>query len=87
MEIKYTTSGGGALVVKSKELKNKALFYSTQARDNAAHYEHSEIGYNYRLSNICAGIGRGQLEVLDQHIKLRIDNKKFYHKLFNNIKA
>ena len=82
-----TTSGGGALVVKSKELKNKALFYSTQARDNAAHYEHSEIGYNYRLSNICAGIGRGQLEVLDQHIKLRIDNKKFYHKLFNNIKG
>ena len=82
-----TTSGGGALVVKSKELKNKALFYSTQARDNAVHYEHSEIGYNYRMSNICAGIGRGQMEVLDHHINLRIDNNKFYQKLFDKIQG
>ena len=59
-----TTSGGGAIVTKTKELKDKAIFLATQARDNAPHYQHSEIGYNYRMSNICAGIGRGQMEVL-----------------------
>ena len=82
-----TTSGGGALVLKSKSLKDKALFYATQARDNAVHYEHSKIGYNYRMSNICAGIGRGQMEVLDKHINLRIANKNFYKKLFNDVKG
>ena len=60
-----TTSGGGALVLKNKELKDKAVFLATQARDEAAHYQHSHIGYNYRMSNIVAGIGRGQMEVLD----------------------
>ena len=58
-----TTSGGGALVTKSISLKEKAVFLATQARDHAPHYQHSEIGYNYRMSNISAGIGRGQMEV------------------------
>ena len=64
-----TTSGGGALVSKDKMVKDKTIFLATQARDNAQHYQHSEIGYNYRLSNICAGIGCGQMEVLDKHIE------------------
>ncbi|MFD1178861.1 DegT/DnrJ/EryC1/StrS family aminotransferase [Paenibacillus puldeungensis] len=63
-----TTSGGGMLVSDDTELIEKARFYSTQARDKAIHYQHSEIGYNYRLSNVLAGIGRGQLEVLDKRI-------------------
>ena len=71
-----TTSGGGAIVSNKKEIKEKAVFLSTQARDNAPHYQHSEIGYNYRMSNICAGIGRGQMEVLDKHINLR---RKMHH--------
>ncbi|HNP32731.1 MAG TPA: aminotransferase class I/II-fold pyridoxal phosphate-dependent enzyme [Flavobacterium sp.] len=77
-----TTSGGGALVTHSKELKNKTVFLATQARDNAPHYQHSEIGYNYRLSNICAGIGRGQMEVLEKHTNLRRDVNRFYAELF-----
>lgn len=80
-----TTSGGGAIVTHSKELKDKAVFLSTQARDNAPHYQHSEIGYNYRMSNICAGIGRGQMEVLEQHIALRRAMHDFYSKYFENI--
>ncbi|MFC6876109.1 DegT/DnrJ/EryC1/StrS family aminotransferase [Flavobacterium myungsuense] len=80
-----TTSGGGALVAKSKELKEKAVFFATQSRDNAPHYQHSEIGYNYRLSNICAGIGRGQMEVLDKHITLRREMHDFYANYFTNI--
>ena len=66
-----TTSGGGALVSHKKEYVAKAKFLATQARDSAPHYQHSEVGYNYRLSNICAGIGRGQMEVLDKHVNLR----------------
>lgn len=80
-----TTSGGGALVSKTLEEKEKAIFYSTQARDKANHYQHSEIGYNYRMSNISAGIGRGQMEVLDNHIELRRKNNKFYQELFKDI--
>jgi dTDP-4-amino-4,6-dideoxygalactose transaminase len=79
-----TTSGGGAIVCKSMEQKNKAVFLSTQARDNAPHYQHSEIGYNYRMSNICAGIGRGQMEILNKHINLRRDMHDFYVNLFAN---
>lgn len=82
-----TTSGGGALVGNSKEIKEKAVFLSTQARDNAPHYQHSEIGYNYRMSNICAGIGRGQMEVLDKHVELRRNMHFFYKNLFENISA
>lgn len=80
-----TTSGGGAVVTRSKELKDKAVFLSTQARDNAPHYQHSEVGYNYRMSNICAGIGRGQMEVLDHHVGLRRAMHSFYETYFKNI--
>lgn len=66
-----TTSGGGMLVSDDLELLQKARFLATQARDNALHYQHSQIGYNYRMSNILAGIGRAQLEVLDERVKTR----------------
>src|SRR5690606_37745058 len=66
-----TTSGGGALITKRMDLKQKAVFLATQARDNAPHYEHSSIGYNYRMSNVLAGIGRGQMEVLDDRVAAR----------------
>src|SRR5690606_26512616 len=80
-----TTSGGGALVTKNDILKQKAIFLATQARDNAPHYQHSEIGYNYRLSNISAGIGRGQMEVLDEHVGYRRKMNAFYQDIFQNI--
>ncbi|MBT8296288.1 MAG: DegT/DnrJ/EryC1/StrS family aminotransferase, partial [Gramella sp.] len=82
-----TTSGGGALVTKSKSLKDKAVFLATQARDEAPHYQHSQIGYNYRLSNISAGIGRGQMEVLDKRVESRRDMFHFYVNLFHSIKG
>ncbi|MEN5058267.1 DegT/DnrJ/EryC1/StrS family aminotransferase [Sphingobacterium kitahiroshimense] len=77
-----TTSGGGALVCHSKEDKDKAVFLSTQARDDAPHYQHSHIGYNYRMSNICAGIGRGQMEVLASRVEARRAMTNFYVDLF-----
>ncbi|MEK6449956.1 MULTISPECIES: DegT/DnrJ/EryC1/StrS family aminotransferase [unclassified Myroides] len=80
-----TTSGGGALVCSTKEEKDHTVFLSTQARDNAPHYQHSHIGYNYRMSNISAGIGRGQMEVLNDRIAARRANNKFYQELFANI--
>ncbi|MDR3011476.1 MAG: DegT/DnrJ/EryC1/StrS family aminotransferase [Sphingobacterium sp.] len=80
-----TTSGGGALVCHTKEDKNKAVFLSTQARDDAPHYQHSHIGYNYRMSNICAGIGRGQMEVLENRVEARRAMTKFYSDLFASI--
>ena len=79
-----TTSGGGALICKTEAGKNKAIYLATQARDHAVHYQHSEIGYNYRMSNILAGIGRGQMEVLDKHIGHRRANNQFYKDLFKN---
>ncbi len=79
-----TTSGGGALVSKNLKHKEKAIFLATQARDVAPHYQHSEIGYNYRLSNISAGIGRGQMEVLDNHVTLRREMNQFYKNIFKN---
>ncbi len=82
-----TTSSGGAIVTKDKATRDKAVFLSTQARDNAPHYQHSEIGYNYRMSNICAGIGRGQMEVLDSHVLKRRDMNAFYKELFSTIKG
>lgn len=82
-----TTSGGGALVCKTQEQKDKAVFLSTQARDNAPHYQHSEIGYNYRMSNICAGIGRGQMEVLDERVAQRRANHQFYTELFKGVEG
>jgi dTDP-4-amino-4,6-dideoxygalactose transaminase len=81
-----TTSGGGALIVKSKEDKDKAVFLSTQARDNAPHYEHSSIGFNYRMSNVLAGIGRGQMEVIDERVLARRKNFEFYKKHLSHFK-
>lgn len=80
-----TTSGGGALVCDSQVDKEKAVFLSTQARDEAPHYQHSHIGYNYRMSNISAGIGRGQMEVLTNRIESRRSMTKFYEEVFANI--
>jgi dTDP-4-amino-4,6-dideoxygalactose transaminase len=75
------------LVCKKEEEKQKTIFLATQARDNAPHYQHSQIGYNYRMSNVVAGIGRGQMEVLDKHVNLRRSNNHFYQELFKNIKG
>jgi len=80
-----TTSGGGALVCNTEEQKKQTIFYATQARDNASHYQHSKVGYNYRMSNISAGIGRGQMEVLDKHVGLRQKMNLFYKNLFKDI--
>jgi dTDP-4-amino-4,6-dideoxygalactose transaminase len=80
-----TTSGGGALVCKNQEDKQKAIFLATQARDDAPHFQHSDIGYNYRMSNILAGIGRGQMEVLDAHIALRRGMHTFYKEVFKEV--
>lgn len=80
-----TTSGGGALVCHSNEDKEKVIFLSTQARDEAPHYQHSQIGYNYRMSNICAGIGRGQVEVLNDRVAARRAMTAFYVDLFKDI--
>ena len=80
-----TTSGGGALVCSTAAQAAKTMFYATQARDDAPHYQHSEIGYNYRMSNICAGIGRGQMEVLPEHAELRRKNNHFYRKHLSGI--
>lgn len=82
-----TTSGGGALVCKNEADKQKAIFLATQARDDAPHYQHSEIGYNYRMSNILAGIGRGQMEVLDKHISFRRANHQFYKEIFSEVEG
>ncbi len=82
-----TTSGGGALVCHTKEDKDKAVFLSTQARDDAPHYQHSQIGYNYRMSNIVAGIGRGQMEVLPSRIDARRKIHEFYVELFSEIRG
>ena len=73
-----TSSGGGALVTNGSVEKEKAIFLATQARDNAPHYEHSAIGYNYRMSNIVAGVGRGQLEVLEDRVLARRNNYNYY---------
>lgn len=80
-----TTSGGGAIVTKTEDEKNKAVFLATQARDNAPHYQHSQIGYNYRMSNIVAGIGRGQMTILDSHVAKRRANHDLYKKSFQHI--
>lgn len=81
-----TTSGGGALISNNKKYTDKALFLATQARENTAHYEHHEIGYNYRLSNILAGIGLGQIEVLNDRIKARRNNFNYYKEQLSNHK-
>jgi dTDP-4-amino-4,6-dideoxygalactose transaminase len=82
-----TTSGGGALVSDDEELIKKARFLATQARDKAPHYQHSEIGYNYRMSNIVAGIGRGQMEVIGERVKARRANFEFFKSNLSGIKG
>lgn len=77
-----TTSGGGALVASQRDYVEKARFLSTQARDAAPHYQHSQIGYNYRMSNVTAGIGRGQMEVLEERVKARRANNQRYRDYF-----
>lgn len=78
-----TTSGGGALISHSNVDKKKAIFLATQAKEDAVHYEHKQMGYNYRMSNISASIGLGQLEVLQNHLQLRRQNHTFYQQLFD----
>jgi dTDP-4-amino-4,6-dideoxygalactose transaminase len=82
-----TTSGGGALVCSTSEQAGKTMFYATQARDVAPHYQHTQIGYNYRMSNICAGIGRGQMTVLDEHIARRRAIHKMYLSLLSDMEG
>ena len=78
-----TTSGGGALISDNAEMIEKARFLATQARDAAPHYQHSHIGYNYRMSNVLAGIGRGQLEVLNDRVAARRNNFERYKQYFS----
>lgn len=80
-----TTSGGGALVCRTGEEAKRTKFFATQARDNAPHYQHSHIGYNYRMSNICAGIGRGQMMVLEDHIARRREINGLYRELLKDV--
>ena len=80
-----TTSGGGALVSKHKHYIDQARFLATQARDEAPHYQHSQIGYNYRMSNIVAGIGRGQMVVIDERVAQRRSNNQRYRKFFEGV--
>jgi len=80
-----TTSGGGALVSDDQALIDKARFWATQARDPAPHYQHSELGFNYRLSNVLAGIGRGQLRVLEDRVNARRANCAFYQDAFRDL--
>ncbi|KUK58105.1 MAG: Uncharacterized protein XD81_1258 [Bacteroidetes bacterium 38_7] len=80
-----TTSGGGALVCRTAEEAERTKFFATQARDKAPHYQHSHIGYNYRMSNICAGIGRGQMYVLEEHIARRRAINQLYRTLLQNL--
>jgi len=80
-----TTSGGGMLVSDDPELIQKARFLSTQARDPAPHYQHSQLGFNYRLSNVLAGIGRGQLQALDQRVEARRAVFEFYRRALGDL--
>ena len=80
-----TTSGGGMMVSNNEEYTKKALFWATQSRENEIHYEHKELGYNYRMSNILAGIGRGQLEVLDERIAQKKVIYDYYKEAFKEI--
>lgn len=82
-----TTSGGGALVVPDEEAKKKTMFYATQAREPFPYYQHEEIGYNYRMSNVCAGIGRGQMTVLEEHIAHHRHVHDLYVKFFADMKG
>lgn len=80
-----TTSGGGALVCRNAEDANEVMWYATQARDAYPYYQHTAIGYNYRMSNVCAGIGRGQMTVLDAHIAHHRHVQKLYEELLADV--
>ena len=80
-----TTSGGGALVCPNEEARNNVMFYATQAREGYPYYQHEKIGFNYRMSNVCAGIGRGQMTVLDEHIAHHRHIAHLYEEAFSKI--
>ena len=80
-----TTSGGGALVCPDDESYNRIMYFATQARESYPYYQHTEIGYNYRMSNICAGIGRGQMMILDEHIKHHQHIAELYREAFKQV--
>ena len=82
-----TTSGGGALICPDVEAKNRIMFYATQARESYPYYQHEHIGYNYRMSNICAGIGRGQMTVADEHIRHHQRLCKLYEELLSDVEG
>ena len=82
-----TTSGGGALVVPNEEAQKAAMFYATQAREPYPYYQHEKIGYNYRMSNICAGIGLGQMTVLEEHVAHHRRVHELYEQAFANVKG
>ena len=82
-----TTSGGGALICQNKEDANEVMWYATQARDAYPYYEHTAIGYNYRMSNVCAGIGRGQMTVLDDHIAHHKHVQELYKELLKDVRG
>src|SRR5690606_9485978 len=82
-----TTSGGGALVAKDEDQIKHTRFLATQARDTAPHYQHSHVGYNYRMSNVCAGIGRGQMEVLTDRVNRRREINQYYREAFKDIEG
>lgn len=82
-----TTSGGGALICPDEETKNEILFYATQAREGYPYYQHEKIGYNYRMSNICAGIGRGQMTIVEEHIAHHKHVQELYCELLKDVKG
>lgn len=82
-----TTSGGGALVCSDAAAKNEIMYYATQARESYPYYQHQHIGYNYRLSNICAGIGRGQMTIVDEHIAHHKHVMELYREAFKNVEG
>lgn len=82
-----TTSGGGALICNDDASKQEIMFYATQARENYPYYQHEKIGYNYRMSNICAGIGRGQMTIADEHIKHHQHLYQLYKELLKDVKG
>ena len=84
---KMITTSGGALICPDEEAKKKIMFYATQARESYPYYQHEEIGYNYRMSNICAGIGRGQMTVLDEHIAHHKHTCQLYKELLTGVKG
>ena len=82
-----TTSGGGALVCPDGESYNRVMYFATQARESYPYYQHTEIGYNYRMSNICAGIGRGQMTVIDEHIRHHQHIAQLYREVFKEVEG